>query len=105
MAVSGWALTDRMVWSLPLGYRSSRGEPGGSRTRHRDWETSMTPWRRKLLHIAQIFLIIDLAFVLGRFSESFSGSALAWSAVVLSTLGMVIISCIVVRDLWAFHER
>jgi hypothetical protein len=64
----------------------------------------MKPWNQRLGKVAQILLVPNAAFILGRYSESFGGSAWSWAAVILNVLLLVTLLFVSVRDAWTAEE-
>jgi hypothetical protein len=52
-------------------------------------------WRTSLLG-----LVLILAFTLGTYSVQFSGSGLAWTALVLDLLALAALLTLLIRDFW-----
>ena len=60
----------------------------------------MKPWNYRLGKTAQILLILNFGFILGRYSESFSGRTSAWLALIACVLGLVTILFMLIWDVW-----
>ena len=65
---------------------------------------SMKPLNQRLGKVALILLVPLAAFQLGRYSESFSGTALAWAVVAGNILLLVLLLFVPIRDAWKDRE-
>jgi hypothetical protein len=64
----------------------------------------MKPLNQRLGKVAQILLVPLAALQLGRYSESFSGTTLAWAVVAGNILLLVLLLFVPIRDAWKDHD-
>jgi hypothetical protein len=56
--------------------------------------------RLALLKTSQIAMVLVLGFMLGQYSVEFSGSALAWIALVLDLIALPTMLFLLIREYW-----
>ena len=64
----------------------------------------MKPLNQRLGKLVQILLVPLAAFQLGRYSESFSATNLAWALVAGNILLLVLLLFVPIRDGWKDHD-
>jgi hypothetical protein len=57
--------------------------------------------RKPLLRTLNIFWVAYSMFILGQFSERFSGSGAAWTAILCACIVLAISLFILMRDVWS----
>ncbi len=75
---------------------------GGEDPRRISLRFTLSPSKNRLLAKSnQVFAVAVFAFILGRYSETFSGSNWAWIAVVCAVFVLVLNIFFLLRDFWA----